>query len=82
MFADERNELLGCNQECNRVNETEHPQNEKAGQPVIISAGENFSEEFFVRPHPTDGGLLKPDPFEDRDETRVRAKGIPSRIDF
>jgi hypothetical protein len=45
VLPDQRNELLRGNQERNRVNKTEQPQNNKARQPVRISASEKLSKD-------------------------------------
>src|SRR5206468_3628 len=44
MFTDQRNELLRSYEKCNRVNKPEQAKNDKACQPVGISAHEKFSK--------------------------------------
>src|SRR5205823_10782262 len=44
MFTDQRNELLRSYEKCNRVNKPEQAKNDKACQPVGISAREKFSK--------------------------------------
>ena len=51
MFADQRHELVDRNQKCDRIDESEQAQNNKARQPVVISAVEEFSNEFVAGIH-------------------------------
>src|SRR5438552_18940109 len=44
MFTDQRNELLRSYEKCNRVNKPEQAKNDKACQPIGISAPKKVSE--------------------------------------
>src|SRR5438046_10075504 len=44
MFTDQRNELLRSYEKCDRVNEPDQTKNDKACQPIGISAREKFSK--------------------------------------
>src|SRR6188472_2325606 len=82
MFPDQRNQLLCSDKKSDRINKPKQPQNDESGEPIRIAAREKPSEEFFIRHHERDGGLLKTDAFEDRGKTRIGAHLIPSRIDL
>src|SRR5207247_10157127 len=47
MFTDQRNELLRSYKKCDRVNEPDQTKNDKACQPIGISAREKFSKKIF-----------------------------------
>src|SRR5438876_12408456 len=51
MRADKWHQLLRRNEKCNRINETEQAKNNKARQPVRISAGEKPFDNAFVISH-------------------------------
>ena len=70
MFTDQRNELLRSYEKCNRVNKPEQAKNDKACQPVGISAHEKFSKKI-LRIHrkdaaqrPTSGVHVEQNPDE------------------
>src|SRR5947208_8263749 len=47
MFTDQRKELLRSYEKCDRVNEPDQTKNDKACQPIGISAREKFSKKIF-----------------------------------
>src|ERR1700680_2839385 len=51
MLADQRDELLRRNKECDCVNETEQPQNNKARQPVGISGRQKLLKKIIAIIH-------------------------------
>ena len=48
MFADERHELVGCDQKCDGIYEAEQSQDYKSCQPIRISRCEKLLENAFV----------------------------------
>src|SRR5437763_3716725 len=59
MLADERNELLRCNEKCDCVNETKQSENNESGEPIGIAAMEKHSEGFLVH-HCKEARLPRP----------------------
>jgi len=81
MFADERDELLCCDQKGNCINKTKQAQNSEPGEPIRIPAMEKFSEDILSHHNIMGAGpiwsLLEANALEDFDETGFRTHRIP-----
>jgi hypothetical protein len=93
VLANEREQLLRSYQKSDGIDKAKQPQNNEARQPIGISTGEDFLQEF-VRTHNVmnqhlaetsnveqETGLWQADALEDVHKTRIRSKRIPFRID-
>src|ERR1700680_5138111 len=83
MLADQRDELLRRNKECDCVNETEQPQNNKARQPVGISGRQKLLKKIIAIIHRRTARLTNKlqrlDGFGVRSVTSFSKRGAPAQ---
>ena len=82
MRPDQRKQLIYCHPKRDCVHETKRPQNHEPRQTVLITATSQQLKELIVSHEQRGEELLQTDSLQNLDEPRIRAKRIPSRIDF